>query len=37
MKTFRYMIHYKIDDENKNILIYAVFSTYLSPDKNWVK
>ena len=37
MKTFRYMIHFKMDEENKSILIYAVLSTYLNPDKNWVK
>ncbi len=37
MKTFRYMIHFKMDEENKNILIYAVLSTYLNPDKNWIK
>lgn len=37
MKTFKYMIHYKIDEENKCIVIYAVLSTYLNPDKNWIK
>ena len=37
MKTFRYMIHFKIDEEHKSILIYAVLLTYLNPDKNWVK
>jgi hypothetical protein len=37
MKTFKYMIHFKVDEENKIIHIYAVLSTYLNPDKNWIK
>jgi hypothetical protein len=37
MKTFRYMVHFKVDEENKTIHIYAVLSTYLNPDKNWIK
>jgi hypothetical protein len=37
MKTFKYMIHFRMDEENKNIHIYAVLSTHLNPDKNWIK
>ena len=37
MKTFKYMIHFKVDEENKIIIIYALLSTYLNPDKNWIK
>ena len=37
MKTFKYMIHFKIDDKNKIVHVYAVLSTYLNPDKNWIK
>ena len=37
MKTFKYMIHFRINEESKNIHIYAVLSTYLNPDKNWIK
>jgi hypothetical protein len=37
MKTFKYMVHFKVDEENKTIHIYAVLSTYLNPDKNWIK
>jgi hypothetical protein len=37
MKTFKYMLHFRIDEENKIIHIYAVLSTYLNPDKNWFK
>lgn len=37
MKTFKYMIHFKVDEINKSIHIYAVLSTYLNPDKNWIK
>jgi hypothetical protein len=37
MKTFKYMIHFKINEENKSILIHAVLSTYLNTDENWIK
>ncbi len=37
MKTFKYMIHFKIDGENKIIHIYAILSTHLNPDKSWIK
>lgn len=37
MKTFKYMIHFKVDEEKRSIHIYAVLSTYLNPDKNWIK
>ena len=37
MKTFKYMIHFKIDEENKSIHIFALLSTYLNPDKNWIR
>lgn len=37
MKTFKYMIHFKVDEANKSIFIYAVLSTYFNPNKNWVK
>ncbi len=37
MKTFKYMIHFRINEENKNILVYAVLSTYLNPVENWIE
>ena len=37
MKTSKYMIHFKIDYKNKIVHVYAVLSTYLNPDKNWIK
>lgn len=37
MKTFKYMIHYKIDEEHKTVHVYAVLSTYLDPDKHYLK
>lgn len=37
LKDFKYMIHYKVDEQKKEIHIYAVLSTYLNPDKNWLK
>ena len=36
MKTFKYMIHFKVDEANKSILIYAVLSTYFNPKDNWI-
>ena len=37
MKTFKYMVHFKVVEEDKIVHIYAVLSTYLNPDKNWNK
>ena len=37
MKSFKYMIHFRIDEPNKSILIYAVLSNYLNPDRYWIK
>jgi hypothetical protein len=31
------MLHFRIDEENKIIHIYAALSTYLNPDKNGFK
>lgn len=36
LKDFKYMIHYKINESTKEIHIYAVLSTYINPDKNWL-
>lgn len=36
MKTFKYMIHFKIDEQNKMVHIYAVLSTHQDPDKHWI-
>lgn len=36
LKVFPYMIHYTIDEENKAIIIVAVFHTSLNPYK-WKK
>jgi hypothetical protein len=30
------MIHFKVDDANKSIIIYAVLSTYFNPKDNWI-
>lgn len=37
MKTFKYMIHFKVDEVNKTIHLYAVLSTYLNPFDHWIK
>jgi hypothetical protein len=37
LKTFKYMIHYKIDQVNKIVRVYAVLSTYQDPSKHWIK
>lgn len=36
MKTFKYMIHFKVEEENKIVHIYAVLSTHQDPDKHWI-
>jgi len=35
-KTFKYMIHFNVNEDKKVIHIYAVLSTYLNPDKKWL-
>jgi hypothetical protein len=37
LKTFKYMIHFKFDEVNKTVHIYAVLSTYQDPKKHWLK
>ena len=36
MKTFKYMIHFKVEEQNKTVHIYAVLSTHQDPDKHWI-
>jgi mRNA-degrading endonuclease RelE of RelBE toxin-antitoxin system len=36
LKTFKYMVHFEINEQNKIVHIYAVLSTYLDPDKNYI-
>lgn len=36
LKTFKYMVHFTIDDKNNIIHIYAVLSTHQDPNKNWI-
>ena len=35
MKTFKYMIHFKVNEQTKVVHIYAVLSTYQDPNKHW--
>ncbi len=36
LKTFKYMVHFEINEQNKIVHIYAVLSTYLDIDKNYI-
>lgn len=36
MKTFKYMIHFKVDEQTKQVHIYAVLSTHQDPNKHWL-
>ena len=36
LKGFKYMLHFKVNDTEKEIHIFAVLSTYLNPDNNWL-
>ena len=36
MRTFKYMIHLKVEEQNKTVHIYAVLSTHQDPDKHWI-
>lgn len=36
LKKFKYMVHFKVDEPNKTIYIFAVLSTYLNPRRNWL-
>jgi len=36
LKEFKYMIHFKVDDTEKTVHLFAVLSTHLNPDKNWL-
>jgi hypothetical protein len=36
MKTFKYMIHFKVNEQSKQVHIYAVLSTHQDPNKHWL-
>jgi mRNA-degrading endonuclease RelE of RelBE toxin-antitoxin system len=36
LKTFKYMVHFEINEQNKIVHIYAVLSNYLDIDKNYI-
>lgn len=36
LKDFKYMVHFKVDEPNKTVHIFAVLSTYLNPRRNWL-
>lgn len=35
-KTFKYMIHFKVDESEKRVHLFAILSTHLNPDKQWL-
>lgn len=37
MFDFPYMIHYRIDEINKIVVVISVLHTSLNPNKNWTK
>lgn len=36
LKRFKYMIHFRIEEQEKTITIYAVLSTHYDPNKHWL-
>ena len=36
LETFKYMIHFSVDEDNNTVLVNAVISTYLDPDDSWL-
>jgi hypothetical protein len=36
MKTFKYMIHFKVYEETKTVHIYGLLSTHKNPFENWL-
>lgn len=36
LKRFKYMIHFRIEEQEKTITIYAVLSTHYNPNKHWL-
>lgn len=36
MLTFKYMIHFKIVETTKTVIVYAVLSNYVDPKSKWL-
>jgi mRNA-degrading endonuclease RelE of RelBE toxin-antitoxin system len=36
LKTFKYMVHFEVNEQEKIVHIYAVLSTYLDPSKHYI-
>ncbi|MBP8157651.1 MAG: hypothetical protein KAX93_04670 [Flavobacterium sp.] len=36
LNKFKYMIHFKVEEDQKSILVYAVLSTHLDPQSHWL-
>lgn len=37
VKNFPYLIHYKVNEKENTVYVYALICTYKNPDENWVK
>jgi hypothetical protein len=37
LKTFKYMIHFNVEQETKIVRIYAIISTHQNPNDHWIK
>jgi mRNA-degrading endonuclease RelE of RelBE toxin-antitoxin system len=36
LEVFKYMLHFKIDEQNLTVTIYAVISTHRNPNTHWL-
>lgn len=36
LAIFKYMLHFKIDEQNFSVTIYAVISTHRNPNQHWL-
>lgn len=36
LETFKFMIHFKVDESQNNVLVLAVISTHKDPNASWI-
>ena len=36
LEKFPFMIHFRVDEQNKKVEVYAILNTSLNPDENWL-
>lgn len=37
VKKFPYLIHFQVDERDKNVKVFSVINTSKDPDKSWIK